>query len=404
MPPPNQGKIGDTAAFWAVGALIGVFLFAASAPSPLYHVYAERWDFSALTLTIVFAVYAFAVLAALQVTGRLSDHLGRKPVVLGAIAVEIAAMLIFILADSTVALGAARVVQGLATGCGIGALSATLVDFADEGSPALAPVVSASAPVFGLAMGGIVSSALVEYGPAPLRLVYWIVIGALVVGAALVVAMREPRGRHDGALASLKPVASIDPAARPTFVKVAAPLIAVWALSGFFLSLAPTLIEEIENSSNLLWGGAAVFCLNFAGGVAIVLCRRAAAATAMFWGCIGVLLGVAILFAGIAAGDPAVFILGSVVTGVGFGISFLGAFRAVSSVAAPDRRAGTIAVLYIVSYLAFSIPIIAAGLAETHYSAHDVALAFSVCVAVLSAIGIAATLPQVRAAGRRASA
>jgi MFS family permease len=392
----RRGLVGDTVAFWTLGGLIGLFLFAAAAPSPLYHVYAVRWDFSSLTLTIVFAVYAFALLAALQVTGRLSDHLGRRPVILGAIAVEILAMACFIAAESTLMLGVARVVQGAATGCAMGALTAGLVDFADGVSPTMAPVVSTSAPTFGLAFGGIVSSALVQYGPSPLRLIYWVVIAGLLVGAALVLGMREPRAPQPGALASLKPIASIDPEARPTFVRVAAPLIALWALSGFFLSLAPTLIAELERSTNLLWGGAVVFALNFVGAVTVVARRRSEATSAMLWGCVGMLVGVAVLFVAIATRSAGVFVVGSALTGVGFGLSFLGAFREVTAVAAPERRAGTLAVLYIVSYLAFSIPIVIAGVAETHWSAHDVALVFSVAVAALSAIGIVATLPRLR--------
>lgn len=77
-----------TASFWIFGGLYGVFVAAAAAPSPLYGVYAARYHFTTLVLTIVFAVYAIGLLAALLVTGRLSDHVGRRPVILGAIALH----------------------------------------------------------------------------------------------------------------------------------------------------------------------------------------------------------------------------------------------------------------------------------------------------------------------------
>ena len=80
-------------AFWSLAGILGLFLAAASAPSPLYQVYAARWHFSSITLTIVFAIYAIALLAALLVTGRLSDHIGRRPVILSSIVGEIIAML-----------------------------------------------------------------------------------------------------------------------------------------------------------------------------------------------------------------------------------------------------------------------------------------------------------------------
>jgi MFS family permease len=116
-------------------------------------------------------------LLALLITGRVSDHLGRKPVILAAIAAEIAAMACFIAADSTTMLCVARAAQGLATGCALGALSAALAEL-PEGTPTLGAAVTSPAAPFGLAAGGLGSSVLVQYGPAPLRLVYWLIIAA----------------------------------------------------------------------------------------------------------------------------------------------------------------------------------------------------------------------------------
>ena len=388
-------SLPDSVAFWGVGMTLGVFMFAAAAPSPLYGVYAARWHFSALTLTIVFALYALGLLLALLVTGRLSDHLGRRPVILAAIAAEIAAMACFIAADSTVVLGVARAVQGLATGCALGVLSAAVAELSER-QPTLGAVVTSSAAPFGLAVGALGASALVQYGPAPLRLVYWLIIAALVVGAGVAALMREPGQRRSGALASLKPVAGVPPEARSTFVMILPSLVALWALSGFYLSLAPILIGSIEGSANLLWGGVAVFLLCFSGGIAIVLLREVTAQTAMLIGCIALFAGVGLTLIAIALGSAALFLAGSVIAGVGFGLAFLGNIRAVSHVAAPAQRAGVLAVLYIVSYLMFSIPIVIAGVAETHFSAHDVALVFSGCVTALAGIGIVASLTHAR--------
>jgi MFS family permease len=144
-PGPRGLVLPDRVAFWGLAGLLGLFLFAGSAPSPLYQVYSSRWHFSPLTLTIVFALYAITLLAALLVTGKLSDHLGRKPVILGCVVVEIA-MACFIIASSTFVLGVARVLQGGATGAVIGALSAALVELSAGFQPSLAPVVSSAAP------------------------------------------------------------------------------------------------------------------------------------------------------------------------------------------------------------------------------------------------------------------
>ncbi|MGW4669127.1 MFS transporter [Streptomyces sp. NPDC004324] len=384
--------LADSVAFWGVGAVLATFMFAASAPAPLYKVYAARWSFSALTLTTVFALYALGLLVALLVTGRLSDHLGRRPVILAAIVLEIAAMVCFIGANSTAVLGLARVVQGLATGCALGPLSAALAELSADRSPFLGSVVASAAPPFGLAAGGLGAAVLVQYGPAPLRLVYWLIIAALVAGAIVVATAREVVERRPGALASLKPVARVSAEARPTFVTVLPSLAALWALSGFYLSLAPGLVSAIEGSSNLLWGGGAVFCMSFSGGLAIVVGRNAQAHTAMLIGCIALFTGVGLTFLAIVAGSVVLFLAGSAIAGSGFGLAFLGNVRAVVSVAAPAQRGGVLAALYVVSYLMFSIPIVLAGLAEVRFSAHDVALVFSGAVTVLAATGVVAHL------------
>src|ERR1700733_7300642 len=105
------GRMSRTAALWLYASILVTYLAASTAPSPLYALYREAWGFSALTLTLVFSTYAFALLAALLFTGALSDHLGRRQVVLAALGLEIASILVFRHADSVVWLFVARAVQ-----------------------------------------------------------------------------------------------------------------------------------------------------------------------------------------------------------------------------------------------------------------------------------------------------
>jgi len=199
-------------------------------------------------------------------------------------------MACFVAANSAIVLCVARAAQGLATGCALGALSAALTEL--SGGSALGAVVTSSATLFGLAAGGLGSSALVQYGPSPLRLVYWLIIAGLAAGAVVVGAMRETGERRPGSVASLRPVVGVPPGVRPTFAAILPSLVALWALTGFYLSLAPGLIGSIEGSPNRLWGGAAVFCICFSGGAAVVFLRDATARTAMLAGCVALFAGV----------------------------------------------------------------------------------------------------------------
>ncbi|MFC7574057.1 MFS transporter [Klenkia terrae] len=137
--------LSRTAAFWSVAVLLVLVLAASGVPSPLYRVYAEEFGFGTGTLTLVFAVYAFALLAALLTVGALSDHVGRRPVLAVALLVEAVAMGLFFVADGVWWLLAARVVQGLATGAMTGAFGAALLDLQRRDRP-LGPLINSASP------------------------------------------------------------------------------------------------------------------------------------------------------------------------------------------------------------------------------------------------------------------
>src|SRR4051812_23731047 len=99
-----------------------------SAPTPLYRHYQEAWGLSPLSLTVVFAAYPLSLLGALLTIGPLSDHLGRRPVLLGGLLLSAVAMGLLALAGTATELIAARAVQGLATGTAASTLGAMMLD------------------------------------------------------------------------------------------------------------------------------------------------------------------------------------------------------------------------------------------------------------------------------------
>jgi MFS family permease len=378
-------------AFWLMGGLLGILMTAAGAPSPLYDVYQGTWKFSATTLTVIFAVYAIALLAAFLVLGRLSDHVGRKPVIITALLVEVAAMACFLAADSVSLLYTARILQGLATGAATGAISASLIELQPLGNNRLAPLINSSAPAMGLAIGVLGSSLLVQYAPAPLRFVYWILLAMCILGIFLTLGMREPGQRRDGALSSLQPKAGVPAAARRTFIAGLPCLIACWALGGFYLALAPSVAATMVHSTNAVVGGSVIFLLTGVGAISTLVLRKASPTVAMAGGCLLLTAGVAGTVGSIAADSVAGLFLGTAVSGIGFGIGFLGVFRMLSALAPPEGRAAMITAIYIVSYLAFGLPVIAAGIASTHAGLHDTALVYGSAIAVLALLAAAMT-------------
>jgi MFS family permease len=384
-------RVPRTAAFWLLGGVLTLLMMAAAAPSPLYGVYQADWHFSAATLTAVFAVYVVALLAAFLIAGRLSDHLGRRPVIVAALVTEALAMALFGLAGAVPMLYLARIVQGLATGAAVGAVSASLVDLQPEHSPQLASLLNSAAPTAGLAAGALGTSLLVQYGPAPLRLVYWLLLGGLAVSIAAVLLMSEPGQRRPGALASLRPQASVPAPARRAFAAGTPALIAGWALGGLYLALGPSIASVLLHSGNVVPGGTVIFLLCGVGAVTSVACRGVAPRTAMVAGSLLLAVGVAGTVIAMTGGSAAGFLAATAFSGTGFGLAFLGTFRTLSALAPASGRAGLIATIYIVSYLAFSLPVIAAGIAVTRVGLRSTAITYGCAVAVLALAAAAST-------------
>ena len=234
------------------------FFAASSAPTPLYHVYQQAWGFSSALLTLIFAVYALSLLATLLVFGSLSDYLGRRPVIFAALVLEILSLLLFIGATDVSWLIAARVLQGIATGIATSALGAAMLDT----SQTQGPLINSIAPMFGMALGALGTSALVEYAPMPLTLAYLLLLAAFVLQALYLLRVGETVTPQPGVLETLKPALSVPTRARSTLLLILPADIAAWALGGFFLSLAPSLLAAATGSTSVLNGGLAVAALS----------------------------------------------------------------------------------------------------------------------------------------------
>ena len=375
--------------FWIVAATLGLFLFAAAAPSPLYAVYAALWRFSAGALTEVFAVYAIALLVALLFTGSLSDFLGRRPIILAALVIQLASIVLFLFASGIEWLFAARIAQGIATGVATGALAAALVDLQPPEQPALASLVNSAGPILALGLGALVSATLVQYAPDPLHLVYWLTLLGFLAAVAVVVVMPEPGTRRRGA--RLLPRVAVEREVRREFIATLPTLIAGWAVAGFYLSLGPSLASQLAGSPNRILGGLAIFLLADIGALSIVVARSWATTRAMTVG--GTILGggLVVAVAAIALTSPALFFAATALTGVGFGLAWLGVLRTLVALAAPTARAALLAAVFIVAYLALALPAVVAGYLATRIGLHDAALWYGAALVVLAFAGALGT-------------
>jgi predicted MFS family arabinose efflux permease len=382
----NGRRLGRRASFVLLVCANVLMMATASAPSPIYPLYRERWGFSVTMLTVVFAVYVAGLLGALLTVGSLSDHLGRRPVLVAALLMAAVSTAIFWTADGVGSLLIARVVQGLATGTATGALAAGLVEFAPEERPGLGPTMTAVGTSVGMAIGAGVVGLLAAVTTHPDAYVFPFLTLAFVSLAAVVLAIPEPHIRRAGGPASLRPRVRVPREARPELLAAVPAIVAGWSMTGLFLALTPSLVTTVLHVGFGAAGGigiAVLFLANSAGGVWAVR-YTPLVATSLGAGCLAVgSVGVA---AALALTSVIVFVLGSVVAGLGVGLTFNGTLRAISAASSAKARSEVFSAAYVVSYMALAVPSLAAGLLARWWGLQTTAYLYVAFVAVLSVI------------------
>jgi MFS family permease len=376
-------------------------LASSSAPTPLYAVYQREWGFSSITTTLVFGIYAVSVLVSLLVLGKLSDFVGRRPVLLAALMAQAAAMVVFAEADGVAVLTAARVVQGLATGAALGAVGAAMLDV----DPKRGTLANAVSPGTGTAVGALISGLTVRYLPAPTQFIYFLLLAVFVAQAVGVLLIRETSEREPGALGSLVPEIRLPRVLHAPMLAAGPVLFAIWALAGLYGALGPALVSVLTGSASVVLGGLSLFTLAGVAMVAVVLLRQARPGVVMLTGIAALVAGVIVTLAGLHMRSTAVFFVGTAIAGVGFGAGFQGSIRTLVPLAAPHERSGVLSVIFVISYLGLGVPAVAAGWLAVHGrgligAAND----YAVVLIALAVIAVAALANARRRTKRAASA
>src|SRR6478736_5023278 len=367
-PRTERRTLTPRVAYAHVAAVIGLALFASGTPSPLYTTYRELWGFSPVVLTLVYATYAIGVLATLILAGRISDEVGRRPVLLVALTTLMGATVLFMVADSVIWLFVARAVQGLATGLALGAASAAMLDLHPRRDPAGVGLANGVVSAGGLGLGALVSAVLVQFAPAPRVLPYVALFALFAVAAAGALLLPEPVA--DRRRPRLTPqVPKVPPVVRRPFLLAAL---------GVFVLAGSASVAQIAFGRSVPWAGAA------GGSLALAL-------------------GMVLIVLASNADSGALFLVGAVVGGAGFGVAFLGALRALSAAIPPAHRAEVMSAFYVVAYASLSLPAIVAGAVVTPLGLRSTFEVFGLIVAALALV-VAFEAWRTRPRPQRASA
>jgi MFS family permease len=361
----SRHVLPNRVAYALAAAVIGLGLFASLTPSPLYHTYAQLWQFSPLTLTLIYATYAFGVLATLLLAGRVSDQVGRRPVLLVALGVLMASTVIFMFAESAAWLFVARGLQGLATGAALSAASAALLDLHPRRDPAGAGLANGVAAATGIGLGTLVSSSLVQLGSAPRVLPYVVLLGLFAIAFAGAYWMPEPvETRSRFRLTWERP--SVPPAVRRPFLLASLAVLSSWSIGSLFFSLGPELSAHLFNTGNVIVSGVGIAALAGSAALSQLLLGRTAPWIGASLGSIALAVGMILIVAAAATDSSTWYLAGSIIGGAGFGVAYLGGLRALVAAIPHERRAAVMSAFYLVAYTSVSVPAVLAGLVVSH--------------------------------------
>lgn len=368
--------------------LVGVAMGISGMPAPLYGLYEQTWHLSPFATTVIFAVYAVAALAAVLTSGRVSDVIGRKPVLLTALVALVVGLVLFLLADNMAVLLAARTIHGAAVGSIVVVSAAALLDLRPEHGMRSGQLSSAAFNI-GVTVIVVGSSGLAQYAPHPLRTPYLVVAGVcLAVGVGVLVLRETHTARSSGPLRISRP--TVPHGIRRDFWFAALGAMASWPVFGLLLSLYPALAAQRAHVDNLLFGGAVVGTTALAAALTQLSATRLPAHRAALIGDVGMAVALLVTIPVLMLESWPLVFVAAALQGVTFGLGFGGSLRHLSNVVPDDQRGETMSAFYVLAYFAMIVPTLVAGWSATRWGLAAVYPWFAVLIALvcLAAAGV----------------
>ncbi|MGC0328285.1 MFS family permease [Streptomyces sp. SAI-170] len=371
------------------GAVFAVCMAGTTLPTPLYGLYQEKFGFSELTVTVVYAVYAFGVIGVLLLAGNASDAVGRRPVLLWGLGFAAASAGCFLAATALGWLFVGRLLSGLSAGLFTGAATAYVMELAPRGGASRATFVATAANMGGLGCGPLLAGVLAQYAEWPLYLPF-VVHLALVACSAVVVLLLPETVRERQPLSAVRPQKPGLPApVRAVFGPAAAASFVGFALFGVFTSVSPSFLAQSLDVHNRAVSGLIVALAFFASTAGQLAVGKVGVGRSLPLGCAALLAGLGLLAGALRWDLLALVVLSAVVGGAGQGLAFRGAVSAVAEAAPADRRAAVVSALFVVAYAGISVPVIGVGLLVRPLGLEGAGLVFiAVMAVVVSAAGV----------------
>lgn len=383
----EAGKAPGGAVYLGVVFAFALGMIGTTMPTPLYPLYQQAYGYSQLMITVIFAVYALGVLGALLVTGRWSDQLGRRPLLLAALVLSAFSDLIFAWANGLGFILAGRIVSGLSAGILTGTATVALMELVPAQWRKWATFAATAANMGGLGLGPILSGAISVALPMPVLMPF--VLHFLLALVALVCIWRAPETAKlpdTPRLTVQRP--SLPPEVRAIFLPASIAAFAGFMVCGFFTAMAPAFLGHVMGITGRLAIGAIAGMLFICSTIGQLLMQRLPDGRQMIFGTALLLAGVVILGLGFAGESLALLLPGVALAGAGQGISFRSGMGDIAGAARPQDRAGVISTYFIVAYVAISLPVVGIGLLSGAIGLKQTGELFAVVVTALLVLAL----------------
>lgn len=380
--PVPRGRL----AFWGVAYAFLALLAFSTAPSPLYVLYAHRDHFSSLTITLIYAAYAFGVVVSLCFASHLSDVHGRRPHLLAAVVLAVAAACLFIAWPALPGLFAARVLSGISVGLTVSTATAYLDELhrcrRSRAVGAPAQLTSTVANLGGLSLGALLTGVLAQYVGHPLVVPYVVLLAMLALAGVAVALSPETRSRRRPLPAYRPQRPSAPEHARRRFYGALIGVLLAYAGPAVFIGLAGTFLATAVHDTSLATAGATVAVL-FLVGIAVLSATRTwparrliVAGSAADIAGLGIVVGAAWL----PTPSLALFLAGGGIVGAGTAALFKGTLGTVVDISPRAQLGEALAGFFLSGYVGLSVPAIAVGIALQFIGERVALLAFAIAV------------------------
>ena len=384
--PAARGR-SHRSGFWTVAYAFMIVMAVATLPSPLYGLYRIRDHLSAFMITVVFAIFAAGTIAALLGDRFLAARLGRRRVMLGAVAMMMIAVGLLAAWEALPGLLIGRFLTGIAVGLASGTAITYLIELrlrADTGaSAARAQVIGTCVTVGGLGIGPLIAGCLAQWAGEPLVVPYLVFVALGAIALAGLWTVPETGARSAPAAAASAPAGSRSRVRLP--VPAAAGTLAGFAANGLFAGLSGLFLATTLHHPAHALSGAALFVV-FTCGVASQLATvRLPASGVLGLGMASMLAGLTLLVVSVRLSAPslALFLIAGGLIGAGSGAVFKGTTGLVLAASPPESRIAMTSALVIALYVGLSVPVIGAGVAlDLGASSPNTVLGFAILVAL----------------------